>query len=303
MKASGGIVFDIQRYSLHDGPGLRTNVFLKGCNLKCRWCSNPESQYAQPEIAFFERICFTCGDCVPLCKPGAIQQMGEKITWDRARCSQCFDCAGACTSRAFSVIGKEMTPEEVLAEVRRDMPFYMDGGGLTLTGGEPALQANFAGAILEQAHQAGIQTAIETCGAVPWENYGKLLPNLDLVLFDFKHIDPEIHQQFTGKTNHRILENLKKIDDQEDIKLIVRIPLIPGFNADAATLKAMAGFLNSLKRVEEVHLLGYHSLGRPKYHALGIPYVYEGLPPMPEAETESWADIFRQHGFLASVGG
>lgn len=297
-----GMVFDIQRYSLHDGPGLRTNVFLKGCNLKCQWCSNPESQIKLPEIAFFERSCFLCADCLPVCAAGAIQIKGERLIWDRSKCNQCFDCAQICPAHAFSIIGKEMTAGEVVAEVLRDSAFYGGQGGLTLTGGEPALQAEFAEAVLGLAKTEGLHTTIETCGAVPWENLERLLPFLDLVLFDLKHMDPEKHRLYTGIENTLILENLTRIA-QSDLNLVVRVPLIPGFNSDGASLRAIAGLVKTLKRVKEVHLLGYHALGRAKYHAMGISYPFDNQPPMPMDETEKWAGVFRQEGFDVVVGG
>lgn len=303
MEALRGNVFDIQRYSLHDGPGLRTNVFLKGCNLRCQWCSNPESLNYHPEIAFFERNCFLCGDCIPVCKPGAIQMRDGKIHWDRSKCTQCFECASVCTAHAFSVIGREITVEEVLAEVRRDVPFYGNQGGLTLTGGEPSLQVDFSAALLRQAQAEGIHTAIETCGYAPWKNYELLLPHLDMVMFDLKHIDPEIHQRYTGRTNVTILENLKRIDSLYEMELIVRIPLIPDFNADHASLSAMIEFLKTLKRVKEIHLLGYHTLGRGKYQALEIPYPYDDFPPMPPEEIEKWAALFQESNFMPLIGG
>jgi pyruvate formate lyase activating enzyme len=244
IELTKGMVFDIQRYSLHDGPGLRTNVFLKGCTMNCHWCSNPESRSSLPEIAFFEKNCFLCGDCIPACAAGSIQMKGERLTWDRSKCNQCFDCVETCTAHAFSIIGKSMTADEVVAEVLRDSAFYGGQGGLTLTGGEPALQAEFAEAVLSLAKAEGLHTAIETCGAVPWKNLVRLLPYLDLALFDLKHINAETHRRFTGKENTIILENLARVA-QSDVDLIVRVPLIPGFNADDASLGAIAGFVKT----------------------------------------------------------
>lgn len=302
LELTQGRVFDIQRFSLHDGPGLRTNVFLKGCNLNCQWCSNPESHSLLPEIAFFERSCFLCGDCIPACAAGAIQMQGERLTWDRSKCNQCFDCAEICSSHSFSIIGKEMTAGEVIAEVLRDSPFYGGQGGMTLTGGEPALQAGFAEAVLNLAKSEGLHTTIETCGAVTWKNLERLLPYLDLVLFDLKHMNAEIHQRYTGKENTNILENLTRVA-QSDVSLIVRVPLIPGFNADDISLGEIAGFVKTLKRVKEVHVLGYHTLGRSKYHAIGIAYPFDNQPPMQMDETEKWADVFRREGFNVVVSG
>ncbi len=297
-----GIVFDIQRYSLHDGPGLRTNVFLKGCGLSCRWCSNPEAKEPHPEIAFFERTCFLCGDCLPTCSEAAIAIEDHHLTWNRLKCNQCGRCAEACLSHSFSLIGKLMTAGTVVAEVMRDAAFYSGHGGLTLTGGEPTLQPEFAEAVLRLSKQEGLHTAIETCGAVRWPNIERLLPYLDLVLFDLKHMDPEVHQQFTGASNAVILDNLRQVA-RAGAKLIVRVPLIPGFNADPQSLAAIAKFVLSLQVVREIHVLAYHTLGKGKYRALGIPYELEHYPPMKLEEAEHWAAIFREYGFEVLVGG
>jgi len=297
-----GIVFDIQRYSLHDGPGLRTNVFLKGCALSCRWCSNPEAKKPHPEIAFFERTCFLCGDCISICPEAAISIVDHRITWDNLKCNQCGRCAEICLAHSFSLIGREMTAGAVVAEVLRDAAFYSGHGGLTLTGGEPTLQPEFAEAILHLAKDEGLHTAIETCGAVAWQNIARLLPYLDLVLFDLKHVDRDAHQQFTGATNGIILDNLDRTL-QAGANLIVRVPLIPGFNADNESLTAIAEFIRSLQAVRETHVLAYHTLGRSKYHALGIPYELEQYPSMKLAEAEHWASIFREYGFDVLVGG
>jgi pyruvate formate lyase activating enzyme len=301
-KERRGIVFDIQRYSLHDGPGLRTNVFLKGCALSCRWCSNPEAKRPQPQIAFFERTCFLCGDCVPVCAESAIVLHDHHITWDREKCSQCGLCAQVCLAHAFSLIGREMTAGDVIAEVLRDAAFYSDHGGLTLTGGEPTLQPEFAEAVLSLAKFEGLHTAIETCGAVGWQNIARLLPYLDLVLFDLKHVDRRAHEQFTGASNAIILDNLRRAT-LAGANVIVRVPLIPGFNADRYSLVAIAEFIQSLQVVREVHLLAYHTLGRSKYRALGIPYELEQYPAMKLEEANQWAAIFKEFGFDVLVGG
>jgi pyruvate formate lyase activating enzyme len=302
LKETRGMVFDIQRYSLHDGPGLRTNVFLKGCGLNCRWCCNPEAIQPQPEIAFFDRTCFLCGDCVPNCSEAAIINENQHITWNRLKCNQCGRCAEICSSHSFSLIGKEMAAGEVVAEVLRDVSFYSGHGGLTLTGGEPTLQPEFAEAVLRLSKAEGVNTSMETCGAVSWKNIERLLPYLDLVLFDLKHVNPVAHHQFTGASNTTILDNLRRTA-LSGANLIVRVPLIPDFNADRESIIAIAEFVQSLQVVREIHLLAYHTLGRAKYRALDIPYKMEKYPPMKLEEAEHWASIFRECGFVVLVGG
>jgi pyruvate formate lyase activating enzyme len=302
LKDRRGIVFDIQRYSLHDGPGLRTNVFLKGCGLACRWCSNPEARQPQPQIAFFERTCFLCGDCLPLCSATAIVIQDGKITWDPLKCNQCGLCAQVCLAHAFTRVGREMSAGAVVADVLRDAAFYSEHGGLTLTGGEPTLQPDFAEAILRLAKTEGLHTAIETCGAVRWQNIARLLPYLDMVLYDLKHIDPQAHARFTGASNATILDNLRRAS-QVGTNLIVRVPLIPGFNADRQSLVAIAEFVRSLETVREVHVLAYHTLGRSKYRALGLPYELEQYPPMKLEEANHWSTVFSDYGFKVIVGG
>jgi pyruvate formate lyase activating enzyme len=302
VKEIRGIVFDIQRYSLHDGPGLRTNVFFKGCSLDCRWCSNPEGKNPNPQIAFFERNCFLCNDCVAECPESAITLEEGHIIWNRLQCTQCGRCADVCPAHAFSLIGREMTAGAVVAEVLRDAAFYGGHGGLTLSGGEPTLQPEFAEAILRLSTEEGLHTAIETCGAIPWVDLERLLPFLGQVLFDLKHIDPVTHEQFTGLSNEIILENLQRTA-QSGANLVVRIPLVPGFNANSESLSAIGRYVQSLKVVREIHIIPYHTLGRSKYRALGLPYAMEEYSPMQLEEAEQLGNILRDQGFTVLVGG
>lgn len=297
-----GVVFDIQRYSLHDGPGLRTNVFLKGCGLSCWWCSNPEGGKTGPEIGFFREDCFLCGDCIHICPSAAIRMGDEKILWDASKCDICGQCLPVCPSRAFRLLGKEMTATQVMEDVLRDSMFFQPHGGLTLTGGEPSLQPYFAYEILRQAKAAGIHTAIETCGAAPQINFGLLLPYLDLILFDLKHLDPEMHLRMTGQDNKLVLQNLNFLLNK-DTCLIIRIPIIPGFNADKSCLNEMARFICSFDKELDVHLLSYHTLGKNKYAALGKPYPMGDVEVLKPGEMEVYAEIFRKAGIHVTLGG
>lgn len=286
-EAVEGVVFDIQRYSVHDGPGLRTNVFLKGCPLRCAWCANPESQNLQPELMLAAHNCMTCGQFETPCP----------VCWDRAgsaniRIEELGERPAVCPTGAIHWVGERRTAGAVMQEVRRDAPFYDRRGGLTLTGGEATMQPAFAEALLRLARAEGIHTALETSGQTQWPVFARLLPHLDLLLYDVKHIDSEVHRRFTGLDNALILENLRRIAALPAPQLIVRVPVIPGFNADAASLNAIAAFVLSLgHRVSEINLLPYHTLGKAKYRALGRDYPWEGRPRLADAEMQRLAEL------------
>lgn len=297
-----GVVFDLQRYSVHDGPGLRTNVFLKGCPLRCAWCANPESQNLQPELMLAAHNCMTCGQFATPCP----------ACWERAgsagiRSAELGERPVVCPTGAIHWVGGRRTAGEVLAEVRRDAPFYDHNGGLTLTGGEATMQPAFAEALLRLAHAEGIHTALETCGHTQWVVFERLLPHLDLLLYDVKHVDGEIHRRYTGLGNELILDNLRRIADLPAPELIVRVPVIPGFNADVASLRAIAAFVLSLgERVSEINLLPYHTLGKAKYQALGRDYPWEEQPRLGDAEMQRLAAVVAevaQTGLRVRVGG
>jgi pyruvate formate lyase activating enzyme len=301
MEGIPGWVFDIQRYSLHDGPGLRTNVFFQGCPLGCAWCCNPESQAMEPQMACFENRCFACGDCLVACPQGALHLVDGRLRWDPRVCDGCGRCGEVCPSQAIQWLGRRMTAGEVLAEVLRDAAFYAEGGGVTLTGGEPLAQLEFAYAILRLARREVVHTALETCGHVPWACFERVLPDLDLVLYDLKHMDSERHRRGTGVGNERILDNARRVA-RCGVAMLMRVPLIPGFNMDAENVRRTARFALELG-VGEVHLLPYHRLGRPKYRALGLAYPGEAIPLPQDGETEAIADIFRARGLRVQVGG
>lgn len=298
-----GIVFDIQRYSVHDGPGLRTNVFLKGCPLRCAWCANPESQNLQPELMLAAHNCMTCGQFATPCP----------LCWERAgsaniRIEELGERTFVCPTGAIHWVGERRTASDVMAEVRRDAPFYDRSGGLTLTGGEVTMQPAFAEALLRLAHVEGIHTALETSGHTQWAIFERLLPHLDLLLYDVKHIDSEVHRRHTGLGNALILDNLRRIASLPAPKLVVRVPVIPGFNADAASLAAIAEFVLELGgAVVELDLLPYHTLGKAKYQALGRDYPWADQPRLADAEMQRLAalviEIVAPAGMSVRVGG
>ncbi len=296
-----GVVFDIQRYSLHDGPGLRTNVFLKGCPLRCQWCANPESQNLQPELALFAHNCIECGQFAEACPvgwgihsgPGWTGELSEKY---RPR-------AAICPTEAIHQIGERRTAGQVIKTVLRDAPFYEDGGGMTLTGGEPTMQPDMARALLRLARDEYISTAIETCGHTPWPVLEQLLPFLDLILFDLKHMDSETHRAVTGVGNKLILSNLRRLAAIK-APLVVRVPLIPAFNASAKNLRAIANFVLELNvSAKAIDLLPYHALGKAKYKALGRDYPWNDRNSLADSEIEALARAVESCGLAVNIGG
>lgn len=262
-----GIVFNVQRYSIDDGPGIRTVVFLKGCPLRCRWCANPESQRMGPQILFNAERCQHCGKCAQVCPNKG------------ASCAACGACAEGCWHGARTLCGESWTVERVMDAVLRDVQYYRrNGGGVTLSGGEPLMQGDFAAAILERCRAEGIHTAIETAGCVPWSALEAALKNLDLVFFDCKHVDEQKHRAFTGVDNALILENLEHVLHCFE-NVVVRVPCIPGFNAAEEDVEQI---LKRLKEMgaREVELLPFHRFGSGKYRELGTRYEYEEIPPM-----------------------
>lgn len=280
MEHVEGMIFDIQRYSLHDGPGLRTNVFFKGCPLRCAWCANPESLDAQPEVMLSAQQCINCGQFGAACPAGWKTESTEEY---RRR-------AALCPTGAIRWIGERRTAGDVLQEVLRDAPFYGDDGGLTLTGGEPTMQPEFAEALLRLAKAAAISTAMETCGHASWNVLARLLPFIDDLLFDLKHVDPERHRELTGVDNRLILSNLRLLV-KIGAPVTIRIPLIPGANTDAESLHAIGKFLKELDGwINGIELLPYHTFGKPKYAALGRDYPWNAHSRLTDQQL---ADIVR----------
>ena len=281
-SAVTGRVLNIQRYCSHDGPGLRTTVFLKGCSLRCKWCANPESIHPKPELSYSKNLCSgkkECGICLKAPFPeGAFYVVdGEddrvSVNWDLAL-DVGEELASLCPAGALSMFGKTMTVDEVLEEVQKDASFYRSsGGGITLSGGECLLQPDFSAALLEEAHNRGINTAIETACNVPWRFVEQVLPHVDTMLHDHKLTIPERHKKWTGVSNQRILENFKKAYEQfPNIDFIARTPLIPGVNADEEHIRAVLAFIRPHKNVIDYELLPYHRFGLGKYDSLGVTY-------------------------------
>jgi pyruvate formate lyase activating enzyme len=285
-----GTVLNIQHFCTHDGPGIRTTVFLKGCSLRCKWCSNPESIHPRPELAYNPSKCIgkiECGLCLKECPESAIFTVDSdtrvRINWDL--CTNCGKCIPGCPPIALYQFGREMSVDEVLDEVEQDSSFYYEsGGGLSLSGGECQLQPDFCAALLEQAHQRGINTAIETASNVPWAFMERILPHVDTVLHDIKLTDPERHKKWTGVDNVRILANLKRAYETfPDKTFIARTPIIPGVNDDEEHIRATLAFIRPYKNVVDYELLPYMRFGESKYGFLGRVYEMQDFePPTPD---------------------
>jgi len=286
VPVTTGVIFNIQRYSIHDGPGIRTTVFLKGCPLNCWWCQNPESQLNGKEMVFWEDRCIGCAACSTICPSGAIQiKNGIPIT-KKEKCILCGKCIEKCPTLAREMIGKKITAEEVLKEIEKDLVFYEEsGGGVTFSGGEPLKQSKFLERLLNGCRKKKIHTAVDTSGHIPWGILNKIHSKVDLFLYDLKIMDNERHKKYTGVSNELILENLKKLSSVHN-NIFVRFPVIPGINDDYQNIKKMGEFLSSLK-ISQVNILPYHYIGIDKYRRLGRTYhLTAAQPPSKEKLSE-----------------
>jgi pyruvate formate lyase activating enzyme len=301
ITSDTGTIFDIKRFAVYDGPGIRTTVFLKGCPLHCLWCHNPEGISRQPQLVFTPQKCIGCGQCISVC-PQKVHQLANGrhvIVWER--CLACGTCAEGCYAGALELAGRQVTVEEVLNEVLRDRAFYeTSGGGMTLSGGEPLAQYGFIRALLQAAKAEGVHTALDTTGLAPWNQLEGLLSHTDLILYDLKHMDQERHMALTGVPNQRILDNLRRLDDAGQ-PLWIRIPLIPGQNDDDANYHALGRFLSSLEHIERIEILRYHRLAESKYESVGYAYSLQGLEVPSEETAESRRHILLGYGLSQTI--
>ena len=269
-----GVIFDIQRFSVHDGPGIRTTVFMKGCSLRCGWCHNPEGLRIEPQVQFFREHCIGCGRCG-----------GERELQNVSKCP-----AGA-----LKRVGEAYTPEQLLDEVLADLDFYGSDGGVTFSGGECLLQADFVGHMLQALKNRGVTTAVDTCGNVPWENIEKALPYCDTWLYDIKCADSENHRRYTGSRNERILENLEKLG-RTGANIWIRVPVIPDFNDNLEEMKRIAAIASSVSGVSRVTLMPYHTLGKSKYATLGIVPGYDTDKTVSQSKLAEFKAVFADKG-------
>jgi len=297
-----GCVFNIERFATRDGPGIRTTVFLKGCPLRCLWCSNPESMKPSPQLFHFEHLCQRCYRCVEVCPNKATTVTPEgAIIIDRKLCEACGKCVEVCPSRAREISGKLMTIEEVLDEVKKDILFYRNsGGGVTASGGEPTHQPEFLWHFFKKCQQSAIHTCLDTCGFVRTEVLKRVLEHTNLVLYDIKHLDATRHKELTGVDNGLILENARMVAAQGK-PMIIRVPLIPEHNDSEENIKALAEFMAELG-LTRIDILPYHALGRDKYYRLGTEYKLSELKPHDSKRVEEIKATLESDGLEVGVG-
>lgn len=295
-------IFNIQKFSVNDGPGIRTTVFFKGCPLACAWCHNPESIHPKPELLYYSSKCIGCGRCITACKQSAVSADGHKISINRSKCIRCGACTEACPTDALQMAGKEVSIDEILREIDKDAVFYQQsGGGVTFSGGEPMAQIDALETLLKASKARGLHTAVDTSGYAPWSEFERILKWTDLFLFDVKHLDEASHQSFTGVSNKVILENLRQLS-RHKANLGLRLPVIPGVNDSDAHIDRIGALLSSLN-IQTVYLLPYHGIAKGKYERLGQVYALDGMKSPSHSEMERLKKRLDNFGLNVRIGG
>jgi pyruvate formate lyase activating enzyme len=301
--ASKQVVLSIARMTVHNGPGIRTLILFKGCPLGCLWCSTPESQKEEPEIAIFPDKCINCGRCIPVCPLNTVNLENETISINRSLCNNCGRCADVCHSEAIRLLGQRMTVEELVEEAKKDIIFYKHScGGVTLSGGEPLLNPGFVLKLLRALKEEGISTGVDTCGHVPWANIEQVLPYIDFFLWDIKHMNSQKHREFTGVSNELILSNARSVSDR-DIPLYIRVAVIPGYNDSEENIRATCEFARGLSSVVEVDLLPLHHLGKARYDSLNRAYLIADIPLIPDIVLQHMKQLVESYGLQGSIVG
>lgn len=286
--ANTGVTFNIQQFSIEDGPGIRTTVFMKGCPLRCVWCHNPEGLRSRPELVWHDTRCIAARDCLRVCPEQALLLTPQGMQIERERCTVCGECVQACPASALEIIGQRWTVDGLVAEILKDKVFYeTSGGGVTFSGGEPMMQVAFLVEVTRRCKEEGIHVALDTSGVMPWDAYERILPFVDLVLLDLKIMDAARHEAATGMSNANVLVNARHLADA-GLRVWIRTPVIPGYTDDRENIAAIGDFIrNFLPNVERWDLLAYTNLGRPKYHRLALDYALEVIPLMTRQQMES----------------
>ena len=301
--ALSALVTDIQGYSIHDGPGIRTVVFLKGCSLECRWCSNPECISGDPEVGLFRNLCTLCGACAEVCRSGALAYTpGSPPIIDRGLCAGCGECVASCSYKALVLYGRQMTVDEVFDAVRRDALFYdASGGGVTVSGGEPLLRPAFVSAVLQKCREAGIHTCVETSGCAPEPAVRRVLPHADCWLYDLKLYDPARHCSYTGRANETILANAAIVTGS-GADVLFRMPIIPGITDEPGNLEMIADFLQRIAGIGgRIELMPYHRLAEGKYRSLDRPCPLPGVAPLASGDLAGVQKVFADHGLECTI--
>lgn len=297
-----GTVINIQKYSVHDGPGIRTTVFFKGCPLRCWWCHNPESQNPEHEIMFFEERCTSCGICVKRCPQSAIEVKEKYPIVDEEKCTLCGKCTDFCPKNAREYVGKDMTVQELMKEIIKDEVFYDESkGGVTFSGGEPLIHVDFLKEVLKQCKAREIHTAVDTSGYVSWDRFEKIADKVDLFLFDIKLMNNEKHIKYMNSENVLILENLKKLSDK-GCNIFIRMPIIAGINDDDENINNAIELLSKLN-ILQVNLLPYHKMGMDKYRRLKMEYKLSGMEKPSNERMDEIANKFKKSGIKVKIGG
>ena len=303
MSQIRGLIFNVMRYSIHDGPGLRTSIFFKGCPLSCTWCHNPEGISSAVQRVDRQHLCIGCGQCVDHCSQNALTLTSNGVVADEKRCTQCLTCAQTCPAEAMEFIGKSMTVSEVLEEIQKDIPFYDEsGGGVTFSGGEPLNQPHFLLEMLNACGELDLHRTVDTSGYADSKLLLKIAEQTDLFLYDLKHMDPVKHRLYTGVSNEKILNNLELLA-RHGAQITIRIPIVPGINDDDENIERVRTFLGRLPGIRHVHILPYHSVAQGKYRSLRTDFPLTDVESPTPMQMEAIAERLKRNDLQVALGG